>query len=474
MNKGLRHIFWYMARPLSCFILLCLFVVNYANAQLPTIYLTYDSCSTEFSNGTFALDSPEKTIDAEIRFRGATSLRYTKKSFAIKLHDQFGEQLDTALLGMRADNSWLLDAMAIDKARMRNIVSFGLWNDFSAKPYHQPSKEYARNGIEGRHVEVYVNGEYQGIFCLQEKIDRKLLKLKKFKGDTIKGLLYKADKWTNFYTRDASVYKFDNTSLTWGAWYFDYPDTRLDEPIDWKPLSDFLRYLAFSSRATVNETLNDRIDIPVWQDFFLMTELLHADDNTCKNIYMYIYDITKSNMFGMCPWDMDATWGRNWISEEVAPDSDFINQNYINSFMVMVYTGDDVDYSKRYAQLRKIYFDPIDLKARFDYYFDLFKETGAEEREIARWEGIDSIHLDFDAERKYIHDWIDRRIEFLDKKYQYTAVDIQDIEVDNSHDSISSADFAYDLTGRKIDIKSIESQKVPHGIYIVKGRKIML
>lgn len=37
---------------------------------------------------------------------------------------------------MRSDNNWILDAMAVDRARMRNRVSTDLWLAFSTKPYH--------------------------------------------------------------------------------------------------------------------------------------------------------------------------------------------------------------------------------------------------------------------------------------------------------------------------------------------------
>ena len=120
-------------------------------------------------------------MQADIRWRGATSLRYQKKSYAIKLKDASGNKLDASLLGMRSDNSWILDAMAVDKARISNRVSTDLWLDFSRKPYYFAQEPELVNGTHGKFVEVYLNGRYDGLYGLTEKVDRKQLKLKKYK-----------------------------------------------------------------------------------------------------------------------------------------------------------------------------------------------------------------------------------------------------------------------------------------------------
>ena len=51
-----------------------------------------------------------------------------------------------------------------------------------------------RNGSEGVFVEVFINGEYHGLYCMTDKINRKLLGLKKAKTNDdgqieIRGLL---------------------------------------------------------------------------------------------------------------------------------------------------------------------------------------------------------------------------------------------------------------------------------------------
>jgi len=60
---------------------------------------------------------------AKIHVRGGISRWFPKKSYTLKFVGENGENKDIALLGMRKDSDWILDAMYIDRARMRNRVS---------------------------------------------------------------------------------------------------------------------------------------------------------------------------------------------------------------------------------------------------------------------------------------------------------------------------------------------------------------
>ena len=237
--------------------------------------------------GSFWLVSPEYGQVAEsanVRWRGESALLYAKKSFGLKFKEN-GEKKNVALLGMRSDNNWMLDAMSFDRSRMRNRVSFELWEEYSAKPYQGEWEPAARTAISGRYVELFLNNRYQGLYCLSEKMDRKQLKLKKTKGGIVRGLLYKAIDHTAL--KDYSV-PFDNSSEYWNLWECTYPDLSDGEPIDWQPLQEFCYWLSEGNWAEVE----DRADIPVWRDYFLFVELFFGLDNQRKNQFAYFYDVS--------------------------------------------------------------------------------------------------------------------------------------------------------------------------------------
>ena len=75
-----------------------------------------------------------------------------KKSFGLELwQNAFRDDYSSSLLGMRPGEDWILDAMYIDGLRMRNKVSFELWEKISSTP-EEDAKPEVFPGIESRFV----------------------------------------------------------------------------------------------------------------------------------------------------------------------------------------------------------------------------------------------------------------------------------------------------------------------------------
>jgi len=346
-------------------------------------------------------------------------MRFAKKSYAIKLKDEFGQKIDTTFLGMRSDNYWILDAMAVDKARMRTRVAMDLWLDFSAKPYYIDAKPKVCNGSRGRFVEVYVNDSYEGIYCLMERIDRKQLKLKKTKDNTINGVLYKSSSWRGSFFGELTPY--DNNSDTWMRYEYEYPDPE-DSLITWAPLYDAMLFADTASSEVFAEQAADKYDIPVFMDYFLFTTLLSARDNCGKNLYLSYYDINQASKLLITPWDMDHSFGRMYNSdEEPANTACWKTRKLFQRF------EDDLpEYHTqlldRYASLRRSSWAADSLKQRFTDYFQLLEQTNAAQREVERWNGVDNIDLDFASEEAYIYAWLDNRLSYTDSLFQYSHI----------------------------------------------------
>lgn len=354
-----------------------------------------------------------------IRHRGSSSLVYKKQSFAIKLIDSLGAKLDTSLLGMRNDNYWILDAMAPDKARMRNRVAFDLWLDFSSKPHYYEKEPELINGINGQFVEVNVNGKYNGLYCLMERVDRKQLKLKKMKDGVVRGILYKSVRWRyGFFS--VGLPSYNTQSETWGCYDFEYPDTA--GYIPWKPLYDNMRFAIRSTNKQFLEQAPLRYDLPVLIDLYLFNALLSARDGMGKNLFVSYYNITNDSMLVVTPWDIDHSFGRMYNGNEEDPETEFTDWA-LRLYPRLEQCDESYIASRnaRYAALRHEQFSAHALKERFAQYFELFRQTGADLREEQRWGGIDKIDLDFAAEEQYIYKWIDQRLAFCDNFFNYIS-----------------------------------------------------
>ena len=436
-----------------------------ATTTLPIVSLDHGNVvSDSFQLGSMKLihgDGTAEEYHTLLRYRGASSLIYDKKNYAVKLTDANGEDMDASLLGMRSDNSWILDAMAADMARMRNRVSTDLWLALSTRPYYANLEPSMVNGTHGEFVEVTVNGAYWGIYCLTEKVDRKQLKAKKYQGSTVRGVLYKAIAHDSL-RKITEVPK--DSSATWQGWEAQYPDPSKGEPSTWEPLYSLAELLSQPEGSKeVEQTLETRVDLPVWIDYCLLMDLMHATDNGDKNMFVYFRDITASDVQAcICPWDMDATWGRTWRRIKEGPETNCNISNGVNFHMYTTLPDGFYRQCQRWAELRDAGMTAEYILAIFDRYFDLFERSGAAGRETERWNGINDVTIDFETEKDYIHDWVPRRIVYLDTDYGYHKTQgFQDINSENHE-----PEATYGIDGRK-------TSNSTRGIVIKNGRKIL-
>ena len=81
-----------------------------------------------------------------------------KKQYAFTPYDDLGEKVNVSLLDMPKENDWILNGLAYDASYIRDFISYKLSN---------LTGNYASRG---RYCEVVLNGDFQGIYVLQEKL----------------------------------------------------------------------------------------------------------------------------------------------------------------------------------------------------------------------------------------------------------------------------------------------------------------
>lgn len=447
--------------------------------SLPILHIVKeDAFTNDYGKATLAFDSADTlmTGNCKIKHRGgSTNMEGRhKRNYKFKLADENWNNLDRSLLGMREDKSWILDAGQVDMFRLRNNICHNLWLDFSAKPYYHDEEPKMTNGCHAKAVELFVNNEYRGVYSLMEPVDRKQLKLKKYK-DGVKGLLYKTGSWvgTTFYNTISQPY--DNHEATWGGWEVKYPEPGDDaDTTDYKPLGDFISLIAFASDADVREEIENKLDVAVYIDYVLFVQLINGMDNRGKNMYWSIYNSSKEKHGKLVPtpWDMDATFGQFYAAINDPKDSlsvlPTIDLSPVTNIDKRLRNALGNDYSNmvesRYAALRRNYFGCDSLSQRFTNAHELLRSNGATHRESAKWSGDSDIGgnvLDFEKELSYIKDWIAKRLDFLDNKYNYAeASGINSIDIRRNSD----ANAVYNIQGQKVSSSY-------RGIVIVNGKK---
>lgn len=504
---------------------------------LPIVELNCSSVNSKaYTTGSLRVTDPaslgyDSLMIAAFKYRGASSSNYPKRSYAIKLRDENGNSVDRKLLGYRSDNNWILDAMYIDLACMRNRVATDLWNAFECKPYYADREKKVRTGTRGKFVEVILNGQWWGLYCMTEKMDRKQLKLKKFvpaaqstTGENeVHGVLYKSNQWTyevfmghesnddNDYKqviyphKKVSDYKNILGQETWCEYEFKYPDYE-DEAVEWRPLHDAANMVATSFILNI-DSVKSRFDYPMLRDYYLFIDLLLATDNHGKNLFWYAYDTQgpEGDKLSLAPWDLDGTFGQDWDgvitnTKDVTLDFDTYIKNYEHGQfaifdLIKSRSEWQQDLKNRYAELRiKGVISGDSIANRFANYASLFEASLADQREQNMWsKTYHSRHKDIQGGATYAESWIRRRVNWLDQKYGFDAA------VTAINEAKAEAYFAalggvgcisvnagkaqsvriYNIAGQLVRNAQVGSgvttiNGIPAGIYVVNGTKVMV
>ncbi len=93
-----------------------------------------------------------------IELRGNASLMFPKKPYLFETRDELGENLNVPLLGMPAENDWILRAAYIDRTLLRDALAYEM------------VRRTGQWASRTRHVELVINGGYRGVYVLVESI----------------------------------------------------------------------------------------------------------------------------------------------------------------------------------------------------------------------------------------------------------------------------------------------------------------
>lgn len=458
---------------------------------MPVIEVNVGSVnSNDYTKGSFRVNDGNTTEEdtsftAAFKYRGASAQRYAKKSFNVKLFEQDGvTDLDANLLGLRNDHTWILDAMAIDRVRMRNRVCFDVWNEIDKLPYS--SNYNQRNGTVGKFVEVILNGRYHGIYCFTDKINRKLLNLTKVLEDstsgqatyTQRGLLYKGKQWGN----DVYLKSIGGTpplaSVTWGNWELMYPD---DHPTQeaWIPLRNLINYNNRSDSAFC-ATFADHYYFDNVLHYVMLQLAYNLQDNGMKNMYLSTKNIQK---FGQCMlftvWDMDSSLGGYWDGNyhNVVADTTYVTRVLpLSKLFSRNLLGFRDSLRAYWHEHKDVEFSYDSLMSKMNAYKDLFVLSGAWQREVNLWSEYATSYTmpklqELADEVDYVGEWYKRNIAYLNRILPEPEPKDPDITAIQTLQTGKAVDAIYTIDGRRLE--NVTLRQLPHGIYIINGKKIV-
>lgn len=238
----------------------------------------------------------------DIETRGESSQMFDKKSYSLETVDAAGESLNVELLGFPAENDWILYAPYTDKTMMRNEITFKL------------SRDMGRYASRTRACEVVLNGDYQGVYTLMEKIkvdknrvDIATLNPDEISGDDLTGgYVLRVDKWD------------ENDYPSWqsGGIDFQYFDPGGEDLVTQQ--RDYIRAFIGSVNSSISSTsfkdpetgYQKYIDVPSFIDNMLISELGLNVDGYRYSTYMYKDKDSNGGKLVLGPlWDFNLAYG---------------------------------------------------------------------------------------------------------------------------------------------------------------------
>lgn len=432
---------------------------------LPVLKVSFPgkfSKDMDYIQGSMSLTDTDGTVTelpAKFKTRGATALNYSMKpSFNMKLRAEDGTEIDSALCGIRSCSSWILDAMAIDRINMRNRVCTDTWNAIYRLPYE--TQFDSRSATLGKFVEVYINNEYKGIYCLTDRINRKLLDLKKVKINedstaTIRGVLYKHGT-TSVGDQNTTGIFLDSTVcvIAWhDAWELTEPEEYGCQEA-WQPLFDMYQLRSDYQQIAENFYL-DNIN-----DYILMVMAFSLADNWGnKNQYLSVRNIQKDGnkaRFIYSPWDMDASIGGDYKGSYYGGNYDRgflvkdIGKNAVQPFSTCLKQPEFKQMMKeRWVELRE---GPLSIEAvatLLQGYARLFVESGAWQRQYDYFQSQKyqpCLVPDLYAEVNMVIQWYQDRFQQMDDYFDIDPTGI------TQHNNLApqTTTPTYDLLGHPV------------------------
>lgn len=243
-----------------------------------------------------------------IEIRGRYSATLPQKPYGIETRDASGNNLSVPLLGMPAENDWVLLSNYNDKSFIRNALAFQIFRDCG---------NYApRTAL----CEVFVNGAYQGIYVLTEKIktDKGRVNIKKLgvndnAGDAVTGgYIFSVDYYES---SDSWQGSFPPVGYPDNDVYFVYNFPKPDEITSQQKtyikgfVSGFESALYGSDFKNPLTGYRVYINVTSFIDYFIVSEVSRNVDGYKKSCFFNKNRNSVNGLLNAGPvWDFDWAW----------------------------------------------------------------------------------------------------------------------------------------------------------------------
>lgn len=306
--------------------------MGYQRGDMPRVYLNVDKihADEEPASLTFMGNDTMRDVGALVRQRGNTNMTAEKMSFNIRF------MRNARLFGMDANDRWILLGVPFDKALIRTELGFG----------------YARAiGLEGisqtMFCDVYLGGDYHGLYILCEPVTARGLGLDLGAGDFL------LEKNMN-RTVEGKTYLVTQEGLRF----------ELTADASAQQCADVLNRAERAMVSGVMEEYERYIDVDSFVNAYIAQEVVKNVDFSWFSDRYYVKD---GRLFAGPLWDMDLSMGNV---------SDLVENEVYDAYNNLRGAGDGSGDSAR------------GLWAQRDWFAYLCADDAFMQRVTARWQEV--------------------------------------------------------------------------------------
>lgn len=240
---------------------------------------------------------PNSIYRATIKYRGASSYsKFDKKQYRIKFYkNEKDSAKEVSLAGMGANSEWVLNGPYLDKTLIRNKLVYDL------------ARELNGWAPDTRFVELFVDGEYQGVYLAVEPVTNGESRLRLAEFGLLSGETAYIVNRDRIDTGSEEIDTWGKTNgYTYNALYIRYPSknkiTEKQKAYIQKDISEFEQILYGENFSDKRIGYQAYIDMDNWVDYFIINEF--AMNYDAGNLSTYLYKELDGKL-QLAVWDFN-------------------------------------------------------------------------------------------------------------------------------------------------------------------------
>lgn len=315
-----------------------------------------------------------------IKGRGNTSWHRDKRPYNIDfVKDDWETENPARVLGMPEGDEWALLAFWNDRSLMR-----------------LPLAAYLGQYLDGmswtprvRYVEVWINNDYRGLYCISEKIlrDDNRVDIKKLNAESTDlsgGYILEATPEDGHKSKPIEMETQFKTSRDGINFIFKYPKPKNVTQAQRLWIKEYMDEFEAVLRSDYYRDLNTGYQKYINEDSFIDWTILHEMSKGCDNLFhasVFVHKDRNGKLNMSSPWDFDLSFGNSGVYTE--------DENWVRTHRWFGKLWQDERYAKKYIaryEMLKPLFDKIPEILQANY--EQLNTSGVLDREFDRFPQI--------------------------------------------------------------------------------------